>query len=155
MWSNTNYFTNYEVKLYCQCDKKLSLFDICMLLIIKIIAVTYFALGWCPYCARTWSEHYNWQWSLHTWYPASQGVGCGLVSVHRSECCRLHCHEGTTVCRDAQGVNPRATAPQPSQTYKGYRTRVSYHNYFLFIFLFKASVFLFLFNFYFIYIHYF
>jgi hypothetical protein len=81
--------------------------------------------GWCTSCTWTWCTHNYWQWSLDVRHPASQGVGRGLVSVHRSERCRFHCHTGTALCWDTQRVSPWATAPQPSKTYKGHRTRVS------------------------------
>lgn len=83
--------------------------------------------GWCTYCAWSWCARNYWQWSLNTGHPASQGVGCSLVSVHCSKCCRFHCHTGTTLCRDTQRVGPWASAPQPSKTYKGHWTWVSLH----------------------------
>ena len=81
--------------------------------------------GWCTYCAWSWCAHNYWQWSLNTGHPASQGVGCSLVSVHCSKCCRFHCHAGTTLCWDTQRVSSRASAPQPSKTHKGHWTWVS------------------------------
>ena len=83
--------------------------------------------GWCTYCAWSWCAHNCRQWSLNTGHPASQGVGCSLVSVHCSKCCRFHCHPGTTLCWDTQRVSPWASAPQPSKTYKGNWTWVSLH----------------------------
>lgn len=81
--------------------------------------------GWYTSCAWTRCTHNYWQWILYVRHPASQGVGRGLVSVHRSKRCRFHCHKGATLCWDTQRVSPWTTAPQPSKTYKGHRTRVS------------------------------
>jgi hypothetical protein len=120
-------FTLYDALSWMICI--LPWTNLCMALYFVPINVKndlqYLLSGWCTYCVRTWYTYSYWQMILNAGHPTSQGVGCGLVSVHRSKRCRFHCHTSTTVCWDTQRVSSWATAPQPSQTDEGHRTWVS------------------------------